>query len=76
MAECKAALNIKGEAFTCDQEAPHAGWAHGNKEAEAIWCSDGEAKAAQRKVKSGHCTCIEMFDHGGGICPLHGKVGS
>ena len=34
---CAAALNIKGEHFACDLTAPHDGWAHSNKTAEAIW---------------------------------------
>jgi hypothetical protein len=42
--QCRAVLNVKGEHFQCDMEAPHSGWAHGNKDAEAIWCSDGEAR--------------------------------
>jgi hypothetical protein len=53
MSDCKAALNIKGEAFPCDQEAPHPGWAHGNKEAGAIWCSDGEAKRWAQRLPKG-----------------------
>ena len=44
MAACKAALNIKGEHFPCDIDTPHPGLPHGNKDAEAIWCSDEEAK--------------------------------
>ena len=41
---CPAALNIKGEHFPCQQMehmAPgsegHDGWAHSNRDAEAIW---------------------------------------
>lgn len=34
---CKSVLNIKGESFSCDMVAPHPGWAHANKQAEAIW---------------------------------------
>lgn len=44
---CPAALNIKGEHFPCDwmdQMAPgsigHVGWAHANREAQAIWTDD------------------------------------
>jgi hypothetical protein len=44
MSACKAALAIKGKHYPCDMEAPHPGWAHGNTDAGAIWCSDGEAK--------------------------------
>lgn len=51
MSVCRAALNIKGAPYQCDQEAPHTGWAHSNKEAEAIWCSHGEAISAQKKLK-------------------------
>ncbi len=40
---CKAAINIKGEPFGCDWDAPHPGWAHGNRDAQAIWCSDEES---------------------------------
>ena len=39
-----AALNIKGEHFPCDwmdqmspDSADHNGWAHANRDAEAIW---------------------------------------
>lgn len=52
MSQCKAALNIKGEHFPCDQEAPHTGWAHGNRGAGAIWCSDGEARASDKRIKA------------------------
>lgn len=44
MTECKAVLNLKGEHYPCDMEAPHPGWAHANADAGAIWCSEGEAK--------------------------------
>lgn len=50
MSECRAALNIAGAGYQCDMEAPHRGWAHANKEAKAIWCSDGEAKAWKGKL--------------------------
>jgi hypothetical protein len=39
MSQCSAALNIKGEAFQCDQPQGH-GMAHGSTEAGAIWSSD------------------------------------
>lgn len=52
MSDCQATLNIKGAQYPCDIDAPHHGWAHANKEAGAIWCSDGEAKSAQRKLKA------------------------
>ena len=35
--QCEGTLIIKGESFPCDNVAPHDGWAHGNKDAEAIW---------------------------------------
>ena len=44
MTACRAVLNVKGEHFTCEMEAPHPGLAHANRKAEAIWCSDGEAR--------------------------------
>lgn len=35
---CKAVLNIKGEHFPCDGKGQdHAGWAHSNRAAEAVW---------------------------------------
>lgn len=44
---CAAALNLAGEHFPCqtmDQMADgsenHDGWAHSNRDAEALWCSD------------------------------------
>ena len=37
---CPAALDIKGEHYPCDSPAPHDGWAHSNRAAEAIWASD------------------------------------
>lgn len=52
MSQCKAALNIKGEGFVCDMEAPHSGWAHANSDAGAIWCSDGEARACEKREKA------------------------
>jgi len=50
---CPAALNIKGQHFPCDwmdQMAEgsegHAGWAHSNREAEAIWTDGPDAITA------------------------------
>jgi hypothetical protein len=40
MSQCPAALNIAGKGFLCDNPAPHDGWSHANREAEAIWASD------------------------------------
>ncbi len=41
MAECTAALNIKGEHFPCDwptdENGKHRGWAHSNRAVEALW---------------------------------------
>jgi hypothetical protein len=34
---CPGALTIRGEHFPCDMMAPHDGWGHSNKEAEAVW---------------------------------------
>lgn len=41
---CRAVLNIAGAHYRCEVEAPHPGIAHDNQEAQAIWCSDGEAR--------------------------------
>lgn len=38
---CEGVLNIRGEHFECDNPAPHHGWAHGNKAAQAIWAGTG-----------------------------------
>lgn len=47
MSNCPAALNIKGEHFPCQQmdqmtegSVGHDGWAHSNRDAEAIWIDD------------------------------------
>lgn len=44
---CPSALNIKGEHFPCQQmehmapgSTSHDGWAHSNRDAEAIWTND------------------------------------
>jgi hypothetical protein len=34
---CPGVLNLKGESFRCDMVAPHDGWGHANKVAQAIW---------------------------------------
>jgi hypothetical protein len=34
---CPGSLSIAGEGYRCDMVAPHEGWAHANKEAQAIW---------------------------------------
>lgn|GEM_PF-6349558 len=44
MITCTAALDIKGEHFFCDwpvdEDGTHSGWAHSNRDAEAIWTDD------------------------------------
>lgn len=41
---CDAAINIQGEHFPCDwptdAEGRHPGWAHSNRQAQAIWRGD------------------------------------
>lgn len=37
---CASGINITGEAFRCDYNINHAGWAHSSKAAEAIWQDD------------------------------------
>lgn len=34
---CTGALTIAGASYSCDLTAPHDGWGHSNKEAQAIW---------------------------------------
>ena len=41
---CSGVLIIKGESFGCEMVAPHNGWAHANKKAEAIW-GEGDSHA-------------------------------
>lgn len=43
-ARCRAVLNVAGQQYLCDVEHTQPGLAHGNEEAEASWCSAGEAK--------------------------------
>lgn len=52
---CRSVLIIKGESFRCDVSAPHRGWAHANKEAEAIW-GEGEhaSKQESKRETAGH----------------------
>ena len=40
MTTCPAALNIVGEHFDCDQDAPHPGLAHASRRGQAIWVDD------------------------------------
>jgi hypothetical protein len=44
MSECKAVLNLRGEHFQCEVDAPHDGWGHSFKAAEAIWLGSDEAE--------------------------------
>lgn len=51
---CPAALNIKGEHYPCETMSMmvegsenHDGWAHMNREAEAIWSDDPENESVQ-----------------------------
>jgi hypothetical protein len=55
MHTCPAALNIAGEHFPCDWmeqmaegSTNHEGWAHSNKDAQAIWTADPAAIKAAR----------------------------
>lgn len=45
---CRGVLTIRGEHFWCDLVAPHDGWGHMNKAAEAIW--DGPQRMPQAGV--------------------------
>ncbi len=38
---CPSVLNLKGESFRCDMVAPHDGWGHANKVAQAVWGEGG-----------------------------------
>lgn len=40
MSTCPAALNIEGEHFDCDLDAPHEPLAHSSRAAQAIWTHD------------------------------------
>lgn len=40
---CNAALNIVGEHYPCEMDAPHPGLAHASGPAGAIWTEDHEA---------------------------------
>lgn len=50
MSECKAVLNIRGEHFQCDMDAPHDGWGHSNRNAEALWLGADERVPAKPDV--------------------------
>jgi hypothetical protein len=51
--ECRAVVNIMGRHYQCELDAPHKGLAHMNKDAAAIWCSDGEAVKYGKREKEG-----------------------
>lgn len=34
---CNGRVAIRGQTYKCELAPPHTGWAHQNKEAEAIW---------------------------------------
>lgn len=34
---CKAGFVIEGEWYPCDLVPPHPGWAHSNRESQALW---------------------------------------
>jgi hypothetical protein len=36
---CPAVLNLSGDHFDCDLPAPHKGWGHANRAADAVWSS-------------------------------------
>lgn len=50
---CDAALSIKGEHFPCDwptgENGRHDGWAHSNRDAEAIWQGDTRLLATAKR---------------------------
>ncbi len=52
LGQCEAVLSVKGAHYKCDVNAPHPGLAHGSREAEAIWCSDDEARQAAAAAQS------------------------
>jgi hypothetical protein len=35
--KCVGALAIRGEVYPCELHPEHGGWAHSNREAQAIW---------------------------------------
>jgi len=44
MGQCKAAVTVAGAHYVCEMEGPHPGWAHMSEAAQAVWCSDDEAR--------------------------------
>lgn len=53
---CHGVLIIKGEAYACDLAIEHNGWAHSNKEAEAIWLGTNNVESHLPK-DTGDCKC-------------------
>jgi hypothetical protein len=52
--DCRAALAVGDNAYPCDmQPAHHPGLAHRNKEIQAYWCSDAEARRHPPKAVNG-----------------------
>lgn len=52
MSACKALILLGGiNKYACEVDAPHPGVVHFNGAANACWASDGEVRAAARKVK-------------------------
>jgi hypothetical protein len=51
MTACKAALNVKGEHFGCDETTSHD--IHGNRQLGAIWASAEEVERLDRLVEQG-----------------------
>lgn len=56
--KCPALLMIKGEAFPCDWEGrnpdgTHTGWAHTNKDAEAVWSGTADDEKLSWQIPKG-----------------------
>jgi predicted HAD superfamily Cof-like phosphohydrolase len=53
--DCRAHISIEGADFSCDWPADangeHAGWAHANKEAQALWSEDREMPLSQQGTR-------------------------
>lgn len=49
--ECKAALRVGENYYACEITHPHRGKTHVNEEADAVWCSDGEARRYGKQEK-------------------------
>jgi len=68
---CPAALGIQGETYFCDLNTPHTGWAHSNREAQAIWCDD--RNHASLGVKGGFTT-TEVRGDGSELLPTDSEI--